>query len=402
MVFDYSSSSEKEQKKKPAINNKHSKAGLSKKNKSKIVKNNNVKFDEAYLNIYVSSNHNIGSVKSINRNIFNISHLFEVLNNCEQFESISNLPPEDDFGTTEYKLKLIDHSFSRLHHLTTQMKFRLEEGFGECMYYIGVSDNGELIGLDEEESKESISAMCFMASQNKAEIYLDSVYNGVYERYVFKITVKKKIKNGIKLDLRILIIGGYQVGKTSLLGVLSSGKLDNGTGIARMSVMNHKHEVLTGVTSSISYVNIFFNSEGDIIEKDNRSNFNTWEDIIEYSSKIITFIDIGGHKKYKKTLIHGCLSTFPDYSMIVLNILDEDSVRDNINLAFAIQTKFFIVITHLDKVKSNQEIFEFIKKVINILSDNDDYIPITIRDIEDCVFLSSFVQENIIPIFAVV
>lgn len=35
--------------------------------------------------------------------------------------------------------------------LTTQMKFRLAEGFGEAYYRIGVEDNGRPTGLCKED-----------------------------------------------------------------------------------------------------------------------------------------------------------------------------------------------------------------------------------------------------------
>lgn len=60
-------------------------------------------------------------------------------------ENISkNLPPEIERGNIEYKLKLIDPSPVRFEHLVTQMKWRLQEGLGEAIYEIGVSDDGFL------------------------------------------------------------------------------------------------------------------------------------------------------------------------------------------------------------------------------------------------------------------
>lgn len=51
---------------------------------------------------------------------------------------------------------------SRLEHLITQMKWRLEEGEGEAIYEIGVEDNGLLMGLsktDLDASMESVQTM---------------------------------------------------------------------------------------------------------------------------------------------------------------------------------------------------------------------------------------------------
>lgn len=56
-------------------------------------------------------------------------------------------------------------SESRVEHLVTQMKWRLEEGEGEAIYEIGVEDNGLLVGLTEEELTASLDTLNRMASR---------------------------------------------------------------------------------------------------------------------------------------------------------------------------------------------------------------------------------------------
>lgn len=55
----------------------------------------------------------------------------------------NHLPPEPEFGNVEYKLKLISPSKHRFDHLVTQLKWRLNEGNGEAIYEIGVTDSGK-------------------------------------------------------------------------------------------------------------------------------------------------------------------------------------------------------------------------------------------------------------------
>lgn len=59
-------------------------------------------------------------------------------------DNLWQMPPEPQFGNIEYKLKLINPSKQRLDHLITQLKWRLNEGNGEAIYEIGVTDSGEL------------------------------------------------------------------------------------------------------------------------------------------------------------------------------------------------------------------------------------------------------------------
>ena len=54
---------------------------------------------------------------------------------------------------------------SRLEHLVTQMKWRLEEGNGEAIYEIGVEDNGILTGLNEADLQASLSTLEKMANR---------------------------------------------------------------------------------------------------------------------------------------------------------------------------------------------------------------------------------------------
>ena len=52
---------------------------------------------------------------------------------------------------------------SRLEHLITQMKWRLEEGEGEAIYEIGVEDNGLLMGLSKTDLDASMESLQTMA-----------------------------------------------------------------------------------------------------------------------------------------------------------------------------------------------------------------------------------------------
>ena len=63
------------------------------------------------------------------------------------------------------QLKLVNPTPSRLEHLVTQMKWRLEEGNGEAIYEIGVEDNGILTGLNDTDLQASWSTLEKMAER---------------------------------------------------------------------------------------------------------------------------------------------------------------------------------------------------------------------------------------------
>ena len=81
----------------------------------------------------------------------------KITTSTRKFPQSVKLPPElDNEGPTEYKLKLIDHSYDRMEHLVTQMKLRLDEGSGEAFYMIGYEDDGENLGIGREDTLKSL------------------------------------------------------------------------------------------------------------------------------------------------------------------------------------------------------------------------------------------------------
>src|SRR3569833_156670 len=57
-------------------------------------------------------------------------------------------------------------------------------------------------------------------------------------------------------------------GKSSMLGVLVKGDLDDGRGKARVNLYRHKHEIETGRTSSVGMEIMGFDSKGQGITSD--------------------------------------------------------------------------------------------------------------------------------------
>ena len=68
-----------------------------------------------------------------------------------------NVGKESYYGNTEYKLTLMDKEKERQKHLTTQLNFRLNEGKGQAVYRIGVEDNGNPLGINDDHLIGSLS-----------------------------------------------------------------------------------------------------------------------------------------------------------------------------------------------------------------------------------------------------
>jgi GTPase len=97
---------------------------------------------------------------------------------------------ELDYGNTEYKLKLINVDRNKLQKSITQMKFRLHEGNGECHYLIGVEDNGNPIGINEVEMKESIETIEKMVENCKNTKITNIDYLKGQKGFISEITIE--------------------------------------------------------------------------------------------------------------------------------------------------------------------------------------------------------------------
>lgn len=85
-------------------------------------------------------------------------------------------------------------------------------------------------------------------------------------------------------------------GKSTMLGVLVKGGLDDGRGKARVNLFRHKHEVESGRTSSVGMEIMGFDVHGEIVTSKVPGRKLSWEEIGKQSvgsldHKILQFAD---------------------------------------------------------------------------------------------------------------
>ena len=76
-----------------------------------------------------------------------------------------------------------------------------------------------------------------------------------------------------------LTILQVDAGKSTMLGVLVKGGLDDGRGKARVNLFRHKHEIESGRTSSVGMEIMGFDAKGDIVTSKVPGRKLSWEDI---------------------------------------------------------------------------------------------------------------------------
>lgn len=317
------------------------------------------------------------------------------------------LPPEEEEGNVEYKLKLVNPSEFRVEHLVTQMKWRLEEGLGEAIYEIGVEDSGFLAGLSDSELEASLATLRKMADRLGAslEILREKVLHdendNTSRRRALEVLVRKVPDDQQFIDLKLAVLGNVDVGKSTLLGVLTQGELDNGRGRARLNLFRHLHEIQSGRTSSISYEILGFDGSGQVV---NYSDCRSVEEICERSSKLITLIDLAGHHKYLKTTIFGLTGNSPDFAMLVVSANNGivGTTKEHLGYALALNVPVFVVVTKVDMCRPAvlERTLSQLEKILK--SPGVKRVPIRVMDSDDAITAAGTLESGqITPIFMV-
>ncbi|POS68955.1 elongation factor Tu GTP binding domain-containing protein [Diaporthe helianthi] len=307
-----------------------------------------------------------------------------------------------------------DDSLQKLVELLTS---RVEEGHGEALFDIGFEHNGESMHLDKQawdkawgrlqEAAIKIGAACqLLLTKNvggDAESQAAATDKG--KDCNAKVLIRQApatVENVI--ETRIAVVGNVDAGKSSMLGVLVKGDLDDGRGKARVNLFRHKHEIETGRTSSVGMEIMGFDTHGAVITSDTPGRKLSWEEIGKRSAKVITFTDLAGHERYLRTTVFGLLSSSPNYCLLMVaanNGLIGMS-KEHLGIALALNVPVMVVVTKID-ICPPQILEQTLTQITKILkSPGARKIPIFINDRDECVNTATqFVSQRITPIFQV-
>ena len=244
----------------------------------------------------------------------------------------------------------------------------LEESQG-ALYEIGVADDGTLVGLADEELEESLINLRAMAASlgcvvdvHRRVIVGDCewVEIGTNEEapiarcsklWVAEVLVRPDNKSievvpastedalpTLELEaelnnhhpglgghrkeyLRIALIGASAAGKSSLLGTLTTSVLDNGRGKSRLSLLKHRHEIASGITSSVAQELLGYQTRslpGPFVINYATGNVSSWPDIHNLASRMIFLSDSPGLPRYSKSTFRALISWNPAWTMLCI------------------------------------------------------------------------------------
>ncbi|KAI1752899.1 P-loop containing nucleoside triphosphate hydrolase protein [Xylaria castorea] len=322
----------------------------------------------------------------------------------------------------ELLLPSTEHDEASQAKLAEHIAERLAEGHSEAMFDLGFENNGESMRLTRTEWDVALARLEDAAKRQHADcdVLLTKNVGGPKEAgstaagsenkekdkdCTGKILIRQAPSTVEEvIETRIAVVGNVDAGKSSMLGVLVKGDLDDGRGKARVNLFRHKHEIETGRTSSVGMEIMGFDTVGNVITSDTPGRKLSWEEIGKRSAKVITFTDLAGHERYLRTTVFGLLSSSPNYCLLMVaanNGLIGMS-KEHLGIALALNVPIMVVVTKIDICPPNilEQTIQQITKILK--SPGAKKMPIFINNREECINTATqFVSQRICPIFQV-
>lgn len=300
------------------------------------------------------------------------------------------------------KLKFVSPSDEEFESLEKDIKRRLFEGRGEAFYELGLGDS-TASGLTEDELSASLATLKSLAVSCNADMTMLRK-KPADKGFIVECLVRQRASEDDFMEVRVAVVGNVDAGKSTLLGVLTHGELDNGRGHARQKLFRHKHEMESGRTSSVGNDILGFDSEGHVVNKPEGHGSLDWIKVCKASSKVVTFIDLAGHEKYLKTTIFGMTGHAPDFCMLMIgsNAGVIGMTKEHLGLALALSVPVFVVVTKIDMCPANilQETMKLLVRILK--SPGCRKIPVVVSTQDDVITsATNFSSERICPIFQV-
>lgn len=217
-----------------------------------------------------------------------------------------------------------------LQQLSDVLQRRMLEGNGETLFDLGQEDNGETMSFDKiqwvlaldtlRRASKILRADCrVLMTRNVGGDEDVAVLNEKDTSCTGKVLIRQNPETPEDvIETRIAVVGNVDAGKSTMLGVLVKGGLDDGRGKARVNLFRHKHEVETGRTSSVGMEIMGFDTKGDVVASNVPGRKLSWEEIGKRSAKVISFTDLAGHERYLRTTVFGLLSSSPNYCLLMV------------------------------------------------------------------------------------
>ncbi|KAI0874109.1 GTP-binding protein [Hypoxylon argillaceum] len=260
----------------------------------------------------------------------------------------------------------------------------LEESNG-ALYEIGVADDGTFIGLIKEEMDESMKTLKVMAASLGCRVevqrmkavgtadwledpenphsqlrhedlwvaealivpILDGQSKAIVDDNLAPNGVPRRGASTVE-QLRVSLIGPTTSGKTTLLGTLANGTLDDGRGRSRSYLLRHRHEVASGRTSSVAQELVGY--EGQTIFNYTCMDIKAWPDIHDRAQdgRLVFLLDSAGHPRYQRTTLRALVGWAPHWTFLCIAASEENTISTGTHSLTGAEGALGIGIAELD------------------------------------------------------
>ncbi len=286
-------------------------------------------------------------------------------------------------------------SEDRKKQLISQMKYRMERGRGKAIYFLGVEDDGSLVGLPIGELQESLLVLRILSQEIGARIE-EVNRHPLKDGSVAEVTIGRK-NSFQKEHLVIGVAGHVDHGKSTLVGSLTTGTLDDGTGKTRIFLDIQKHEIERGLSADLSFA-IYGFINGKPMRMKNPLDKREKSELMEKCERIISFVDTVGHEPWLRTTIRGIVGQRLNYGLLTI-AADEGPThitREHLGIILAMELPVIVVITKTDLVEDENitKVHDKISEILKLVG----RIPFKVKDRSDASLVSEKMNQHIVPI----
>ena len=327
-------------------------------------------------------------------------------------EELLTLLRKGEGVNVEFKRKLSpDMDEGKRQKLLARLKFMTSEGEG--ILVVGVDDikgrRWEVYGLGRGEvrsSDESVRELCGEAGIKVKERKVFRTEKGFVVEYVLE---REEVE--VNEVISLSFAGRVNAGKSTLIGVLLGGRLDDGRGGARAYLLKHPQELKRGQTADLHYAFIGFNGRGEMIGYENPLSKEERARVLDQAKRIVTLVDAPGHSEYLKSMIRSILGSDSQYGAVLIPAGDEykllvaeegrrgiarldDITREHMLLMASRDVPFMVVLSKVDSVAP--EALEKVRSVVRRTIKEIGRVPFWVREREDVEVVRKEITHRIL------
>lgn len=233
-----------------------------------------------------------------------------------------------------------------------------------------VKDNGSLDGIDESDLQATLSVIKDLIS--RANLTLTLIQTTPLPSNPVKYICQVKIELDAAVDHhfsslnlradrgregRVLFLGAAGSGKTTLLSVLSDwGALDDGRGKMRTRLLHHRHELLSGSTSSVTHQPLVFLDDNPVplalTDDSVMLQLERRREILG-EGRVVQLVDSAGKLRFDRT-VFSVLTSTPQRPNLAFLVIESISTVDTytietLQLLNALNIPHAILISKIDQ-----------------------------------------------------